>query len=101
MDAKIECRVDCLSGVGNVDFQRMDTVLPLTAGRKLRLFQQSDPHKQWWSLEELRFCTKCHHLFIGRDIKVLVGSNAAVHFQCPTAGCDGTFVDWEYPQLHL
>ena len=79
----------------------MDTVLPLTAGRKLRLFQASDPYKQWWSLEELRFCAKCEHLFIGRDIKVFEDGEGGVSFACPTLGCDGTFADWEYPQLHL
>jgi hypothetical protein len=79
----------------------MDTVLPLTAGRKLRLFQANDPFKQWWSLEELRFCAKCERLFIGRDIKVLEDENGNITFQCPTRRCLGSFADWEYPQLHL
>jgi hypothetical protein len=79
----------------------MDTVLPLTAGRKLRLFQASDPYKQWWSLEELRFCAKCERLFIGRDIKVVEDVNGNITFHCPTLGCVSSFADWEYPQLHL
>ncbi len=79
----------------------MDTVLPLTPGRKLRLFRESDPGKQWWSLEELRFCTKCEHLFIGREIKVFEDTQGVIRFRCPTFGCTGNFVDWEYPQLHL
>ena len=79
----------------------MDTVLPLTAGRKLRLFQASDPFKQWWSLEELRFCAKCERLFIGRDIKVLEDANGNITFHCPTQRCESSFADWEYPQLHL
>jgi hypothetical protein len=79
----------------------MLTALPLTAGRKLKLFQISDPHKQWWSLDELRFCAKCEHLFIGRDIKVLEDAEGNVHFHCPTLKCPGGFDDWEYPQLHL
>ena len=79
----------------------MLSALPLTPGRKLRLFQASDPYKQWWTLEETRFCAKCEHLFIGRDIKVLEDNQGGVYFQCPTPRCVGGFADWEYPQLHL
>ena len=75
--------------------------LPLTDGRKLRLFQTRDPLKQWWSLDEMRFCRKCEHLFIGREIKVFEDDNSVIHFRCPTHGCEGQFHDWEYPQLHL
>lgn len=73
----------------------------LTGGRKLRLFQASDPLKQWWSLDEARFCKRCEHLFLGRDIQVLEDEAGQVHFRCPTLRCDGGFEDWEYPQLHL
>jgi hypothetical protein len=79
----------------------MNTVLPLTAGRKLRLFQANDPLKQWWSLEELRFCAKCECLFIGREIKVFEDADGNISFQCPTLRCPASFADWEYPQLHL
>ena len=79
----------------------MMTALSLTAGRKLKLFRASDPYKDWWSLEELRFCAKCEHLFVGREIKVFEDSGGGVHFQCPTHNCVSGFADWEYPQLHL
>jgi len=72
-----------------------------TPGRKLKLFQAHDPLKQWWSLDELRFCRKCEHLFIGGSIKVLRDDNDGYHFQCPTDECDATWDDWEYPDLHL
>ncbi len=80
---------------------RMLTALPLTAGRKLRLFQISDPNKQWWSVDEMRFCARCEHLFLGRDVQVFEDEAGAVHFRCPTLKCEGGFADWEYPQLHL
>jgi hypothetical protein len=76
-------------------------MLPQTEGRKLRLFQETDPLKQWYSLGELRFCAKCEHLFSGHDIRVSEDENGAVQFRCPTSGCDGQWEDWEYPQLHL
>lgn len=79
----------------------MLTPLLLSPGRKLRLFRDSDPFKQWWTLDETRFCAKCEHLFIGRDIKVYEDENGTVHFQCPTLRCPGGFADWQYPQLHL
>lgn len=73
----------------------------LTNGRKLKLFRTSDPLKQWWSLDELRFCAKCEHLFIGREIKIFEDDDMNYHFRCPTFGCEGGFEDWQYPDLHL
>ena len=75
--------------------------LPQTPGRKLQLFRESDPLKQWWSLDEMRFCAKCEHLFIGHDIRLIEDEFGEVHFHCPTIGCEGSWPDWEYPQLHL
>jgi len=75
--------------------------LPETAGRKLRLFQASDPVKHWWSLGELRFCAKCERLFSGHEIRLVPGADDCVQFRCPTLNCDGQWEDWQYPQLHL
>lgn len=80
---------------------RRMSVLPLTDGRKLQLFQAHDPLKQWWSLNELRYCARCEHLFIGREIKVVENDDMTYHFHCPTRGCAGGFTDWQYPNLHL
>ncbi|HWB60692.1 MAG TPA: hypothetical protein VG733_14450 [Chthoniobacteraceae bacterium] len=79
----------------------MGGFLPLTDGRKLQLFQEHDPLKQWWSLDELRYCGKCEHLFIGREIKVTQDDDMVFHFRCPTFNCDADFADWQYPNLHL
>jgi hypothetical protein len=76
-------------------------LFPLTQGRKLQLFRENDPFKQWWSINEMRFCAKCGHLFLGRDIKVLQDENFAWYFQCPTFNCDSSWEDWQYPELHL
>lgn len=73
----------------------------LTPGRKLRLFQESDPLKHWWSLDEMRYCAKCEHLFIGRDLKVLEDDAGALHFRCSTLHCESGWTDWQYPELHL
>jgi hypothetical protein len=75
--------------------------LPQTPGRKLRLFQESDPLKHWWSLGELRFCAKCEHLFTGHDIRVSEDAHGRIRFHCPTLKCDGQWEDWQYPELHL
>ena len=75
--------------------------LPQTPGRKLKLFQASDPLKEWWSLGETRFCSKCEHLFTGHDIRITLDADEEIHFQCPTFGCPGQWEDWQYPQLHL
>lgn len=75
--------------------------LVTTQGRKLKLLQAHDPLKQWWSLGEMRFCAKCGHLFIGREIKFFEDEDMAVHFRCPTLHCEGGFADWQYPELHL
>ncbi len=77
------------------------STLPQTEGRKLKLFQDSDPLKQWWSLGEQRFCAKCEHLFTGHDIQLTEDDAGRIHFHCPTAECNGTWEDWQYPRLHL
>jgi hypothetical protein len=77
------------------------SALPTSEGLKLRLFQNSDPHKDWWSLSEMRFCARCEHLFTGRDIRLTEDEKGVVHFHCPTYGCEGTWDDWQYPELHL
>lgn len=75
--------------------------MPETPGRKLILFQQSDPLKKWWSLGEMRFCVKCEHLFTGHDIRLSEPESGVIEFHCPTPGCTGTWEDWDYPELHL
>lgn len=77
------------------------SALPQTPGRKLKLFQASDPLKEWWSLGEMRFCAKCEHLFTGHDIKITVNQMGDLQFHCPTYRCAGQWADWQYPQLHL
>jgi hypothetical protein len=72
-----------------------------TPGGRLRIIQRHDPFKQWWSLDELRFCRKCEHLIIGRDIRILRDENDEYHFRCPTDECEGGWTEWEYPELHL
>lgn len=73
----------------------------LTSGRRLRLLDQNDSYTQWWSLDETRFCKKCEHLIIGKDIQITLDDDETPHFACPSFRCQGTFADWEYPQLHL
>lgn len=75
--------------------------LIVVAGRKLALLRGGDPYKQWWSLDETRFCSRCEHLFIGRDLRLFEDEKSNVHFACPTLHCEGSFADWQYPALHL
>ena len=77
------------------------SVRQVTPGLKLRLIQTHDPHKQWWTLEETRFCTRCDRLFVGRDIRVLEDGRGGLRFRCPTERCEGDFADWQYPRLFL
>lgn len=75
--------------------------MPETPGRKLLLFQRSDPAKYWWSLGEMRVCAKCERLFTGHDIRLIETADGSIRFHCPTPDCPGTWEDWEYPDLHL
>lgn len=74
---------------------------PETPGRKRSLFRRSDPLKFWWSLGEMRVCVRREHLFTGHDIRLVVDERGEVSFHCPTHRCDGTWIDWAYPDLHL
>jgi hypothetical protein len=49
----------------------------------------------------LRFCAKCEHLFIGRDIRLTEDEKGEIHFHCPTPNCDSDWEHWQYPELHL
>ena len=77
------------------------SALHLTPGHKLRLIQTHDTRKQWWTLEETRFCARCERLFVGRDIKVFENGRGGFQFRCPTERCTGGFADWQYPRLFL
>jgi hypothetical protein len=79
----------------------MSSSLPQTDGRKLLLFRERDPLKYWWSLDEMRFCAKCEHLFLGREIRLTADDHGELFFHCPTRGCAGSWEDWQYPELHL
>lgn len=79
----------------------MSSYLPQTDGRKLRLFQASDPLKTWWSLDKMRICAKCERLFLGREIKISEDEFAHVAFHRPGFQCSGSWEDWNYPELHL
>jgi len=76
-------------------------MLPQTPGRKLQLFDASDPLKDWWSLGEMRFCARCEHLFTGHEIRLAEDADETIRFHCPTPDCSGQWEDWQYPQLHL
>jgi hypothetical protein len=89
------------SSLVTLGLQQMLSFLPLTDGHKLRLFRENDPATQWWSLDEMRFCAKCGHLLLGRDIKVYQDEHGQLHFRCPSFNCDARWGDWQYPQLHL
>ena len=61
------------------------SALPPTPGRKLMLFQTSDPVKEWWSLGETRFCVKCEHLFTGHDIRITQDADGDASIPLPDA----------------
>jgi len=59
------------------------SALPQSPGRKLKLFQQRDPLKEWWSLGETRYCAKCGRLFTGHDIGISEDKDEVPAFPLP------------------
>ncbi|MEO8440531.1 MAG: hypothetical protein ABI540_09965 [Spartobacteria bacterium] len=63
---------------------------------KLSVLQESDPVRQWHSLDDKRVCVLCDRVISGRMIDVWQDDRGGFHLHCPTAGCPALPRDWLY-----
>jgi hypothetical protein len=71
----------------------------LSDGEKLEVLRRLDQFRQWYSLDEKRYCLVCGKLITGRQIQVAGGTrgNGPVRLSCPTQNCNSIAMDWVLP----
>jgi hypothetical protein len=66
---------------------------------RLILLRRLDRFREWQSLDDRRFCRRCHKFVSGRQIKVIEATAEDEPFglACPTTACPSNVEDWVYP----
>jgi hypothetical protein len=66
---------------------------------KLETLQRLDQFRQWYSLDEKRYCLVCGKIITGRQIQVIGGThgNGPLRIICPTEQCNAMPIDWVQP----
>jgi hypothetical protein len=64
---------------------------------KLDLLRSLDEFRFWHSLDDRRYCQRCHKSITGRQVEIVPArSREATRLQCPTQGCLSTPGEWIY-----
>jgi hypothetical protein len=66
---------------------------------KLKVLQGLDQHRQWFSLDEKRYCIVCGKILTGRHIQIIGGTDETgpLRAACPTQYCGSIPIDWVRP----
>jgi len=73
--------------------------IKLSDEEKLETLQRLDQFRQWYSLNEKRYCLICSKIITGREIQVIAGTrgNGPRRIICPTERCNAMPIDWVQP----
>ena len=73
--------------------------IELSEGEKLEILQRLDQFRQWYSLDEKRYCLVCGKIITGRKIQVIGGTceTGPPRIICPTERCNAMPIDWVAP----
>ena len=73
--------------------------IKLSDEEKLETLQRLDQFRQWYSLNEKRYCLICSRIITGREIQVIAGTrgNGLRRIICPTERCTAMPIDWVQP----
>ena len=73
--------------------------IKLSDEEKLETLQRLDQFRQWYSLDEKRYCLVCGKIITGRQIQVIGGrrGNGPLRIICPTEHCNAIPMDWVRP----
>ena len=66
---------------------------------KLEALRRLDQFRQWYSLDDKRYCLVCGKIITGREIQLAGGTrgNGSLRVSCPTDGCNAIAMDWVLP----
>jgi hypothetical protein len=73
--------------------------IKLSDEEKLETLQRLDQFRQWYSLDEKRYCLVCGKIITGREIQVIGGTPETEprRIICPTERCNSMPIDWVQP----
>jgi len=71
----------------------------LSEEEKLEVLRRLDQFRQWYSLDQKRYCLVCGNLISGHQIRVAGGTrgNGPLRLSCPTERCNSIPMDWVLP----
>jgi hypothetical protein len=99
-DTPIRRSPDC-AGIGTEGCLAMPLAfsIKLSDEGKLNILQQVDQFRQWYSLDEKRYCLVCGEMIIGRQIQVIGDTHGSAQLRliCPTEQCNATPMEWVPP----
>jgi hypothetical protein len=66
---------------------------------KLEILRRLDQFRDWYSLDDQRYCLNCGKLITGRQIQVVGGTRGSgpLRLVCPTPRCPAIAMDWVLP----
>lgn len=70
---------------------------------KLAALRRHDQFREWYSLDDKRFCLICGKIIHGRQIQIAGGTqgNGPLQLSCPTERCNSIPMDWVLPTDEL
>jgi hypothetical protein len=73
--------------------------IELCDAEKLNVLRRLDQFRQWYSLDEKRYCLVCGEIITGREIRVIESTrgDAPLRVICPTEHCDAMPMEWVPP----
>lgn len=70
---------------------------------KIEALRRLDQFRQWYSLDDKRYCLVCGKIITGRQIQLAGGTrgNGSLRVSCPTDGCNSIAMDWVLPTSEI
>ena len=74
----------------------LSSATTLSDADKLAALRRHDQFREWYSLDDKRFCLVCGKIIDGRQIQIADGTqgNGPLRLSCPTERCNSIPMDW-------
>src|SRR4029077_10803381 len=84
-------------------FMSLSPATTLSDADKLAELRRHDQFREWYSLDDKRFCLVCGKIINGRQIQIAGGTqgNGPLRLSCPTERCNSIPMDWLLPTDEL
>jgi hypothetical protein len=84
-------------------FMSLSPATTLSDADKLAALRRHDQFRDWYSLDDKRFCLVCGKIIDGRQIQIAgeTQGNGLLRLSCPTERCNSIPMDWVLPTDEL